>query len=139
MFAKYVALRTPVRYGGYTANYPPPIKEQPMAIAINNHPSMLVANRNMAPIYRRRRAAVSLALAALAVTVSFAMLDTSAAADTPSVGDSVTPRVVVAQSGDTLWAIAKRLTPNGNITELVDQLVLMNGDSITPGQQIRIP
>ena len=118
-----------------------------MAIAIQSHPPLTLSNRgvtrrtinNMAPVYRRRRAMVSFILAILAVGVSFAMLDTSAVADQPTVGDLVTPRMVIAQPGDTLWAIAQRISPQGNITELVDQLVLMNGDMITPGQQIRIP
>lgn len=49
------------------------------------------------------------------------------------------PRVVIAQPGDTLWAIARRIAPVGNITELVDQLVLMNGAEITAGQEVRLP
>lgn len=118
-----------------------------MAIALQSHPSRTMANRgvsrrtinNMAPVYRRRRAMVSFILAILAVSVSFAMLDTSAVADEPTAGDLTTPRMVIAQPGDTLWAIAQRISSQDNITELVDQLVLMNGDMITPGQQIRIP
>ena len=118
-----------------------------MAIAIQSHPSLALSHQgitrrtitDMAPVYRRRRAMVSLILAVLAVGVSFAMLDTSAVADQPTVGDLEGPRLVIAQPGDTLWAIAQRISPQGNITELVDQLVLMNGDMITPGQQIRIP
>lgn len=110
-----------------------------MAIAINNFPVAAVGRRNMAPVYRRRRAVVSLALAALAVTVSFAMLDTSVAADRPTAENLATPKFVIAESGDTLWAIAERIAPNSNITEMVDQLVLMNGDQITTGQLVRIP
>ncbi|NBQ45885.1 MAG: hypothetical protein EBU37_07495, partial [Actinobacteria bacterium] len=110
-----------------------------MAIAINNFPVSNLGRRNMAPVYRRRRAVVSLALAALAVSVSFAMLDTSAAADRPTAENLATPKFVIAAPGDTLWAIAQRIAPNSNITEVVDQLVLMNGDMITPGQLVRIP
>jgi hypothetical protein len=110
-----------------------------MAIAINNFPVAAVSRRNMAPVYRRRRAMVSLALAALAVSVSFAMLDTSAAADRPTAENLATPKFVIAESGDTLWAIAQRIAPNTKITEVVDQLVLMNGDQITTGQLVRIP
>ena len=110
-----------------------------MAIAINNFPVSTVGHRNMAPVYRRRRAVVSLALAVLAVTVSFAMLDTSAAADRPTAENLATPKFVIAESGDTLWAIAQRIAPSSNITEVVDQLILMNGDQITPGQLVRVP
>ncbi|MDA0286410.1 MAG: LysM peptidoglycan-binding domain-containing protein [Actinobacteria bacterium] len=110
-----------------------------MAIAINNFPISAVSHRNMAPVYRRRRAVVSLALAVLAVTVSFAMLDGSATADRPTAEKLATPKFVIAESGDTLWAIAQRIAPSSNITQVVDQLVLMNGDQITPGQLVRIP
>ncbi|MFM8948334.1 MAG: hypothetical protein ACKOHO_05510 [Acidimicrobiaceae bacterium] len=110
-----------------------------MAIAINNFPIASVGRRNMAPVYRRRRAVVSLALAALAVTVSFAMLDKSVAADRPTAENLATPKFVIAESGDTLWAIAQRIAPNSDITEVVDQLVLMNGDQITTGQLVRVP
>jgi hypothetical protein len=72
-----------------------------MAIAINNFPVAAVSRRNMASVYRRRRAMVSLALAALAVSVSFAMLDTSAAADRPTAENLATPKFVIAESGDT--------------------------------------
>ena len=65
-----------------------------MAIAIDNFPVAALGRRNMAPVYRRRRAVVSLVLAALAVTVSFAMLDTSAAADRPTAENLATPKFV---------------------------------------------
>jgi hypothetical protein len=38
-----------------------------------------------------------------------------------------------------LWAIARRVAPEGNIAELVEQLVVLNGDAIQVGQQVRIP
>jgi len=110
-----------------------------MAIAINNFPVSRVNRRNMAPVYRRRRAVVSLVLALLAVTISFARLDTSAAVEQPAAANLATPKYVVAEPGDTLWAIARRIAPNSNITDVVDQLILMNGDLITPGQLVRIP
>jgi Tfp pilus assembly protein FimV len=46
---------------------------------------------------------------------------------------------VVAQSGDTLWAIANRIAPQANTSDLVDELVRMNGDSISVGQRVLIP
>ena len=110
-----------------------------MAIAINSFPVATLGRRNMAPVYRRRRAVVSLALAVVAVTVSFAMLDASPAADRPTAENLATPKFVIAESGDTLWAIAQRIAPSSNITEMVDRLVLLNGDQITPGQLVRIP
>jgi len=54
-------------------------------------------------------------------------------------GQSIEPRTVIAQPGDTLWAIAKRVAPQANISDLVDQLVRINGDAIVAGQLVRIP
>lgn len=110
-----------------------------MAIAINHFPITAVSQRKMAPMYRRRRLFVSLAIAALAVTVSFNMFDSAASADQTSASKMATPKFVIAEAGDTLWAIAQRIAPNANLTEVVDQLVLMNGDAIAPGQLVRIP
>ncbi|MBM3742027.1 MAG: hypothetical protein ACKOEH_12165 [Actinomycetota bacterium] len=110
-----------------------------MAIAISSFPMSRVSQRNMAPVYRRRRAVVSLVLALLAVTISFVTLDTSAAADKPTAANLASPKYVIAEPGDTLWAIASRIAPNSNITDVVDQLILMNGDLITTGQLVRIP
>jgi nucleoid-associated protein YgaU len=56
-----------------------------------------------------------------------------------TVRDAGVPRTVVAQPGDTLWAIARRVMPEGNINPLVAQLVALNGATITVGQQVRIP
>ena len=64
---------------------------------------------------------------------------TSAQAGPAIPGQSVAPRSVIAQPGDTLWAIARRVAPKGNISDLVDQLVAMNGDTISAGQLIHIP
>jgi Tfp pilus assembly protein FimV len=55
------------------------------------------------------------------------------------VGQLVEPRTVIAQPGDTLWAIAQRVAPQANISELVDELVRLNGDAIVAGQLVRIP
>ena len=45
----------------------------------------------------------------------------------------------MAQPGDTLWSIGERIAPNAPISEVVDQLVRLNGTAITSGQLIRIP
>ena len=64
---------------------------------------------------------------------------TTAQADQAVAGQSIEPRTVIAQPGDTLWAIAKRVAPQANISDLVDQLVRINGDAIVAGQLVRIP
>ena len=46
----------------------------------------------------------------------------------------------VVQPGDTLWSIARRLQPEGDLRPLVDQLVDLNGGTdLTVGQRLPIP
>jgi Tfp pilus assembly protein FimV len=46
----------------------------------------------------------------------------------------------VVQPGDTLWSIARRLQPEGDVRPLVDQLVDLNGGTdLAVGQQLPIP
>lgn len=137
-----------------------------MALALNTHPvfrssgvapyrrpthlRLVVAEpirrqhtqRASASVYRRRRlgaAAATLGLLAVAIFGLVGVFGGSARADENTPGRVSTPRVVIAQSGDTLWAIARRMAPVGSITDLVDQLVLMNGAEITAGQVVRLP
>ena len=68
-----------------------------------------------------------------------ALITTGAFASNPAVEQQIIPRSVIAQPGDTLWDIARTIVPQGNISELVIELVRANGSSIEPGQVIRIP
>ena len=46
----------------------------------------------------------------------------------------------VVQPGDTLWSIARRLQPDGDVRPLVDQLVDLNGGTdLAVGQRLPIP
>lgn len=48
--------------------------------------------------------------------------------------------VVVAQSGDTLWRIARRLQPDGDIRPLVDRLAATRGrHPLQVGERIALP
>ncbi|MEK7291911.1 MAG: LysM peptidoglycan-binding domain-containing protein, partial [Actinomycetota bacterium] len=101
-----------------------------------------VTPRVSALVYRRRRLAVAVAALVLLAVSIFGLVATfggSAHANGNTSGQVATPHVVIAQPGDTLWAIARRLVPVGNITGLVDQLVAMNGDEIVAGQEVRLP
>ena len=85
----------------------------------------------------RRRAVLIIAFVSVLAGGVFA---TGAVADKGApVGSIEMPRTVTVQQGDTLWAIAHRLAPEGNVVSLVDALVRLNGDRIFAGQQIRLP
>lgn len=94
------------------------------------------AARRAERVYRRRRIAV--VLVAVFLTAS-GFLATSAVADNPTTGNVSVPHTVIAQRGDNLWVIARRLAPTGDITALVEELVRLNGDQLAVGQLVRIP
>jgi hypothetical protein len=48
-------------------------------------------------------------------------------------------RVVIVQPGDTVWSIARDLTPQGDIRALVDDLVEANGSALQPGDRLLVP
>jgi LysM repeat protein len=90
----------------------------------------------------RRRVGVLVFAAALASSVGVAARDGLAdrggdPASAAAVGRSST---YVVQPGDTLWAIAERMGPGGDLPLYVDALITLNGGSvILPGQQLRLP
>ena len=117
---------------------------RPAARRSAQHPS-LATNAASAPsvaTYQRRRLVVMVsAMLFLGVVIAgvIGVTGTTAQADQAVAGQSAEPRTVVAQPGDTLWAIAQRVAPQANISDLVDELVRMNGDAIVAGQLVRIP
>jgi len=112
-------------------------------------------------VYRRRRLAAVVLAAGVLLAVSAAamsLLPTSGP-DTTSVrtgqGDAATVRdpaaygaghispppgsVYVVQPGDTVWTIARRLVPEGDIRAEVDRLVDLNGTAaVQAGQRLRL-
>ena len=86
--------------------------------------------------FRRRRILVAALSLFMVASGAFAQ---SAIANKPGVGYQGVPRTVVAAPGDSLWNIARRISPTGNISSLVDQLVRLNGEQVSVGQIIRIP
>ena len=113
---------------------------RPAARRSAQHPSM--AYTPSVATYQRRRLVVLVAvMLVLGVVIAgvIGATGTTAQADQAVVGQSIEPRTVIAQPGDTLWAIAKRVAPQANISDLVDQLVRINGDAIVAGQVVRIP
>jgi nucleoid-associated protein YgaU len=77
--------------------------------------------------------------ATLIFAVASVAVSSGAFASNPSAEDQVVPRTVVANSGDTLWDIARTIFPKGSVADLVSEMVRLNGARIEPGQIIRIP
>lgn len=122
----------------------------------------------VAPAARRSPVRALLAGLGLAVLVAFAamgivpFLGADAAASTPAssadtsspvgadaqaasasteapVATPAAPVEIVVQSGDSLWTIARRLQPRGDLRRLVDRLIERVGDtSVTRGQHIDV-
>ena len=128
----------PTPVGAYRPASRPVVR--PAARRSAQHPSM--ANTTSVATYQRRRLVVMIAaMLVLGVVIAgvIGATGTTAQADQAVAGQAIAPRTVIAQPGDTLWAIARRVAPQGNISELVDQLVRINGDAIVAGQLVRIP
>jgi len=113
---------------------------RPAARRSAQHPSMSSAP-SVATYQRRRLVVLVAAMLVFGVVIAgvIGATGTTAQADQAVAGQSIEPRTVIAQPGDTLWAIAKRVAPQANISDLVDQLVRINGDAIIAGQVVRIP
>lgn len=100
-------------------------------------PVPVAARRRSSFVYARRRAVLA---AIVGLLIGGGFFARGAVAENPApVGGIEMPRTVTAVQGDTLWAIAHRLVPGGDVMGMVDRLVELNGDSIVPGQQILIP
>lgn len=91
------------------------------------------------------------ALVALAALGAVQLLGADAAATMPAstaeplhpagagASTSPAPAVVVVQPGDTLWAIARRMQPTGDVRHLVDQLADRNGGAgLVAGQTLDV-
>jgi len=116
------------------------------------------APRPSAAVYRRRRLAVALLVAA-AVAAGCVLLSVRAGDGASTVRTATAPVVVhdpaaygaahlsppagavyVVQPGDTIWSIARQLAPTaGDVRPLVDRIVELNGSAaLTTGQRLRL-
>ena len=102
--------------------------------------------------YRRRRLTVLFAaVASASLLVPAASRAAAAFRDVPASVPERRPAPVhaldpgraggyVVQPGDTLWSIARRLQPDGDVRPLVDQLIEVNrGTALDVGQRLAIP
>lgn len=121
----------------------------PLVGPVVAEPVSYVSSRPVTPrwVYLRRRvvaAAVALLLVAGAL-VGLGRLAGGVVAPggdpaSASGGRATTLTVHVVQPGDTLWALARRLQPEGDVRPLVHRLVELNGgSSLEVGQRIVLP
>lgn len=105
---------------------------------VRSHPSAAV---------RRRRAAITLVvLAALGVLLGAGSLAGAGQAPPSSPGSStpveiraVAASTHVVQPGDTLWSLARRIQPEGDVRPLVARLRAASGPGpLLPGQPLRL-
>lgn len=112
----------------------------------------VTVTRPTSAVYRRRRLTVlafAVALAAPAVAGLAVGAPGGGPLTTSGAGSSPTTRIqvqTVARSthvvapGDTLWSIARRLQPEGDVRPLVDALAASrNGRPLQVGERIRLP
>ena len=96
-----------------------------------------------APVVRRRRAVAAVVLLAVIVLASLAVGRVAAVlggAPASVPGHRVGPTVYVVQPGDTVWAIARRLQPEGDVRPLVSALTGANGGAdLQVGQRLTVP
>lgn len=95
---------------------------------------------------RSRRANIRLArfLVVLSLTTvfgaGFAMQAGAGSKDVPTRANSYV--TVTIAPGETIWSVAKALNNNGDVRELVDQIIKvndLNSSDLTAGTKIRVP
>jgi Tfp pilus assembly protein FimV len=103
---------------------------RPLRPAVSHHPVYVA---------RRRRVVVLSVASVLAGLALFAVM----LGRVPASGSErhpVSPITHVVQPGETLWSIAQRVHPGGDVASYVDRLVRANGgNTIQVGQQIVVP
>ena len=105
----------------------------------------------VAPYQRRRLAVLFAAVVAAVLLIPAASRSAAAFRDVPASVSERRPApaltvepgasgTYVVQPGDTLWSIARRLQPHGDVRPLVHRLISVNGDAaLEIGQRLTIP
>jgi len=103
--------------------------------------------RPSAAVYRRRRLAAGVLAVLLVVMAGWAVTTVAALGGVPAsapergpASSPAAPTEVVVRPGDTMWSIATRLQPEGDVRGLVRRLVEANGGpAIQPGDVLVVP
>jgi hypothetical protein len=137
----------------------PPAEHAPMAAILEPqrfpHPTaparpdlrLIPGGRSARPATARPLVAIAaglvLVLALMAGTVAIgrgALAGLAPAPATAGAPAGASGRTVVVAPGDTLWSIARRLQPTGDVRPLVDRLAAANGGpAIAAGDQLVVP
>jgi LysM repeat protein len=107
------------------------------------------ARRAAQRVYRRRRAVALVAVVVAAAVIALAAVGARSLVTeraTPSQTSAATAaappaaaEAYVVQPGDTLWVIARRLHPSGDVRKVVDELAdRAGGPELQPGQRIDV-
>lgn len=130
-------------------------------VVVPRHLRLVTDERPVPPVTRRpiRTLCAGLGLAVLVALASLGVvtvLGADAAASTPASSTGATPSVaaaapapvavaepsapewVVVQPGESLWTLARRLQPKGDVRALVDRLAARVGASVMAGQRIDV-
>jgi Tfp pilus assembly protein FimV len=120
-------------------------------LAPSRRPPLRVVEGARAPAQRRaaaryaRRRLVALVLLVVLVVGIVRLADAAAAGlaspgPADAVGAAGPAAVHVVQPGDTLWSIAGRIDPDGDVRATVDRLTALNGGTtIVVGQRLELP
>ncbi|SIO15354.1 LysM peptidoglycan-binding domain-containing protein [Agromyces cerinus] len=119
-----------------------PSRALPRESARSNDSSSSTVVRTRLRLTRRGRVVfTTLAALPLVIWAFVAVLGSGgAAADVDSVGAAF-DYVTVAQ-GDSLWAIAESIDPSGDVRDVIDEIIRLNGldDAVVePGQRLALP
>jgi len=109
------------------------------AIAINPQIVRPAIRRSRKANLRLTRSLVVLSLAVV-LGAGFAMQAGAGSKVQPAKPDSFI--TVTVAPGETVWSIAKALNSNGDLRQLVDQIIIANGlqsADVTAGSKIRVP
>jgi hypothetical protein len=101
------------------------------------------ASRPSAGTLRRRRVRALLAVLLLAIALAWGAVRTAAAlGGEPASAPERRPGPItyVVEPGDTIWSIARRLQPSGDVRDLVRSLVAANGGAeVDVGDRLVVP
>lgn len=127
----------------------------PMTIPVTSRPRRVRTRRLPAAVYWRRRATVLLLAVGVAMSAQAALEvlgggPLTAAEVRPSApaaarvveidAEPVAKATYVVRPGDTLWTIARRIQPAGDVRPLVDALAsTRDGRPLQPGERIVVP